>query len=285
MDAEKIRESAACANRLLITKCLPSAKPDSSEMSFCSAHSRHVWNPASLRSDWLEALKFFLFESFYQGRNPAYSETAAKNVIDCLENRVRASGGDASAILGRDNFGRIENSLSEILGKGKIGKRSDVTMVLSILGFVSGLGERNIVEYTISKIKKRNISDHYYELQTIYQIGRKIASVYLQDLICIYSLAESPEKEGSVSKYSWEEKYVSKADAMLLLHPDRRLKKAAFMAGITESPKEQDVVIREKILKACLSLDVSPIKFSQGSFLAGRSKPFPEIFEILQKVK
>lgn len=284
MDAEKIRESAACANRILITKCLPAANPDSREISFCRTHSRHVWNPVSLRRDWLEALKFFLFESFYQGRNPAHSETAAKSVIDCLEKHARDSGGDPSAILDRDHFGRIESSLSEILGKGKAGKRGDITMVISILDFVSGLGERNIVDYTISKIKKGDLSEHYYELQTVYQIGRKIASVYLQDVICIYSLAESPEEDGSVSRYLWEEKYLSRADVMLLLHPDRRLKKTAFRAGITESPKERDAVIREKILKACMSMGVSPIKFSQGAFLAGRVRT-AGLLNVLQKVK
>lgn len=65
--------------------------------------------------------------------------------------------------------------------KGKIGRGKDVEMVISILNFVSGLEDKNIVNYSIYKIKNGEVKEHYYDLQKIYSIGPKITSFYLRD--------------------------------------------------------------------------------------------------------
>ena len=217
-------------------------------------------------------MKFFLIQSFYQGRNEIRSEIVGKKAIDCLNDYVESAGGNPSTLLDENNFSTVESMLEQVIGKGKIGKRGDIDMITSILNFASKLKQKNIINHSISKIKNSDTSEHFYELQKIYQVGPKISSAYLRDLICMYSQVDEPPKEKSACAYSWEKKHLSKADLTLLQYVDRTIKKTAFKTRIIEDMKEKNKVVKAKIVNACLNSNVSPIKFSQGAFLFMKSR-------------
>ncbi|MEM5799642.1 MAG: hypothetical protein QXZ43_03170 [Candidatus Aenigmatarchaeota archaeon] len=217
--------------------------------------------------DWWEGLQFFLSRSFYQGRRDIISMRVEENVMNTLKRYIEENGKNTAVILKENNFPDIKNALKEVIGKGKIGRCRDIDMVISILTFVSKLEERNIVNYSISKIKNGKVKDHYFELQKIISIGPKITSFYLRDLICMYSL----------------ERYMSKEDLIFLQPIDTWVRKVAFKVGIIDKNNEDDSIVREKIVKACLDLNVSTIKFNQGAWFLGYNS-FDIVLENLNKI-
>lgn len=50
------------------------------------------------------------------------------------------------------------------------------------------LSEKNLTLYRVSQIRSGKLFDHYDELDHIFQVGEKIASFYLRDLVFIYGL-------------------------------------------------------------------------------------------------
>ncbi len=140
-------------------------------------------------------------------------------------------------------------------------------MVISILNFVSKLEEKNIVNYSISKIKNEKVKEHFYELQEIISIGPKISSFYLRDLICMYSL----------------DKDMSKEDLVFLQPIDIWVRKVAVKVGIINNINEEYESVREKIVKACLDLNASTIKFNQGAWYLGYNS-FDIVLENLDKI-
>lgn len=234
---------------------------------YIKKHLTDVFNTELMLKDWWEGLQFFLSRSFYQGRRDTISMRVEKEAMNTLKNYIEDNGKDATVILKENNFREIKNALKEVIGKGKIGRGRDIEMVISILDFVSKLGEKNIVNYSISKIKDGKVKEHFFELQKIISIGPKITSFYLRDLICMYSL----------------EKYLSKEELIFLQPIDTWVRKVALKVGIIDKINEDDSVVREKIVKACLDLNISTIKFNQGAWFLGYNS-FDIVLENLNKI-
>jgi len=226
-----------------------------------------VFNTDLMLKNWWEGLQFFLSRSFYQGRRDTISMRVEEKAMDVLQEFVKTNNNDATFLINPNNFPEIKNALKEVIGKGKIGRGRDIDMVISILDFVSKLTEQNIVNYSISKIKNGKVKDHFFELQKIISIGPKITSFYLRDLICIYSL----------------EKFMSEEDLIFLQPIDTWVRKVALKVGIIDKNNENDSVVREKIVKACLDLKVSTIKFNQGAWFLGYNS-FDIMLENLNKI-
>lgn len=81
--------------------------------------------------------------------------------------------------------------------------------------------------------------------------------------------------------YSLEE-YMSKEDLIFLQPIDTWVRKVAFKVGIIDN-NEKDLLVREKIVKACLDLNVSTVKFNQGAWFLG-SNSFDIVLENLDKI-
>jgi hypothetical protein len=61
--------------------------------------------------------------------------------------------------------------------RGKAGKSGDtIKMLVSISKFVANLSEKNLTLYSMLQIRSGKLSDHYAELDQIFQVGEKIAS-------------------------------------------------------------------------------------------------------------
>lgn len=234
---------------------------------YIEKHLSEVFDADLMFKDWWEGLQFFLSRSFYQGRRDTISMRVEEKAMNILKIYIVDNGNDSIVLLNENNFPEIKNALIEVIGKGKIGRGRDIEMVISILKFVSNLEEKNIVIYSTTKIKNGKVKEHFYELQNIFSIGPKITSFYLRDLICMYSL----------------DKYMSKEDLIFLQPIDTWVRKVALKVGIIDNINEQDSLVREKIVKACLYLDVSTIKFNQGAWFLGYNS-FDIVLENLDKI-
>lgn len=234
---------------------------------YIEEHLTDIFDTDLMLKNWWEGLQFFLSRSFYQGRKDTISMRVEEKAMNVLKEYIADKGNDATVLLDKNNFSEIKNALKEVIGKGKIGRGRDIEMVISILNFVSDLEEKNIVNYSISKIKSRKVNEHFYELQKIISIGPKISSFYLRDLICMYSL----------------DNYMSEKDLIFLQPIDTWVRKVALKVEIINNLDEDDVFVREKIVKTCLDLKVSTIKFNQGAWFLGYNS-FDIVLENLDKI-
>ena len=234
---------------------------------YIEKHLTDVFDTGLMLKSWWEGLQFFLRRSFYQGRRDTISMRVEEKAMTVLKKYVDDGNNDETVLLNENNFPEIKNALKEVIGKGKIGKGRDIDMIISILNFVSKLEEKNIINYSISKIKNKKVKDHFDELQNIISIGPKITSFYLRDLICMYSL----------------DNFMSKEDLIFLQPIDTWVRKVALKVEIIDNINEDDILVREKIVKACSDLNVSTIKFNQGAWFLGYNS-FDIVLENLDKI-
>jgi len=236
---------------------------------FIERHLTPVFDTDLMLRNWWQGLQYFLHYSFYQGRRDVTSMKVEERAMDVLKRYITGKNENELIQLKKDNFAKIRKELKQVIGKGKIGRGRDVNMVISILNFVSKLKDKNIVKYSISKIKKGVLKNHFYELQPkkIISIGPKITSLYLRDLVCMYSL----------------EKFISKEDLIFLQPIDTWVRKVAFKVGIIDDIKSSDEEVRRKIVETCRNLDISTIKFNQGAWYIGYYS-FDIILENLDKI-
>ena len=226
-----------------------------------------VFDTGLMFKDWWMGLQFFLSRSFYQGRRDIISEQVKEKAMTVLKNFIKDNENNQKVLLNVSNFSKIKELLKEVIGKGKIGRGRDIEMVSSILNFVSDLDEKNIIKYSISKIKNKQIQQHFKELQKIISIGPKISSFYLRDLICMYSL----------------DNYLSEEDLIFLQPIDTWVRKVALKVGIINKINEPDLEVRKKIVNACSELNISTIKFNQGAWFLGYNS-FDIVLEHLDKI-
>lgn len=215
-----------------------------------------------LKSDWWEASKFFFSRAFYQGRSNVISKEVERRAIEVLSNYFndRSKRDEEFQRLKDNEWKELKEELEKKIGKGKIGRKMDINMVISYFNFISKLEEKNIVKYSISQIKAGRLKDHFHELQRakdhegIISVGPKIASLYLIDLVCIFNL----------------ENYISKENMIYLLPIDTWIRKIVNELEIIRSPKLSNEELKKlKIINKCDELHISPIKFNQGAWYVG----------------
>lgn len=215
---------------------------------------RSVWTEDQLREDWREAVKFFFDKAFYQGRSDVMSGKVHEAALNTLEPKL-----SAWQRLPKDwDREELRKSLQAKIGKGKVGRGRDVEMVISSLEYVSKLPRSNIVAHSVQRIEAGEIGRHFDELQKakneagIIQVGPKIASFYLRDVVSLFEL------EDKVS-----------ADFQFTLQPiDTWVRKVAFCTGMVPE-KASDRQIGQAIIDLCSKENCSPLQFNQGAWYAG----------------
>lgn len=205
-----------------------------------------------LLTDWCKALKFLFDRAYYQGRKDFISQKVEIAVARQLKALIKNNHADNTYMIDPKNLPAIEEALKQKIGRGKIGKGADIEMTKGILTFISDIKDYNIVGYSIEKIKKGKTEEHYKELQNIYSIGPKISSFYLRDLVCLYSL----------------EQYLDAADLSFLQPIDTWVRQVAYRIGVIVSEKEDEEVVRQKIIETCKDVNLS-MKFNQGAWYIG----------------
>jgi len=207
------------------------------------------YSRTGLEQDWWNSLEFFFDHAFYQGRRDDVS-TRVKDAAEAVlrENKQLVDGG----FLNNDRK-VLKEMLDSKIGKGKVGKKRDVAMVVSILEFLSTIPRRNIVAYTVKQIQDSTINSHYWELQNkIAQVGPKVASFYLRDVVSLFEL--------------WHE--VSDESQEYLQPIDTWVRKLALKAKLAEQG-DSDEKIRASIVALCDQENVSPLQFNQGAWYLG----------------
>ncbi len=220
---------------------------------------------ALLNGSW-KALEFFFGRAFYQGRRDSLSQKVNDIALDVLEQEYRRLGGvfnDADLVV-------MQTALQGKIGKGMVGKAGDIKMVISTLRYIRDLPKQNIVDYSVQRITANQIRAHYYELQRsqsaggIYQVGSKIASFYLRDLVCVFDLAGhvTPDDEDCVQPV------------------DVWVRTVAIKTGLVTSG-ETDERTREAIINYCKQSGCSSLQFNQGAWYLG-SHAFDSLLEHLE---
>lgn len=199
-----------------------------------------------LKDPW-EALSFFMSKIYNQGRRDEISHRVQSAAVEVLR-EYKSIG----KLFYDTPFNEIEGKLRNYIGKGHVGKNADIKMTIETMQFVSNIEEKNIIKYSLEKIKNNRLVEHFYELKSIHSIGDKIASFYLRDLISLYKL----------------EKGLLREDYLALQPVDTWVRQTAIylnIIGADDNPKKS----AEKIVDYCLNLGLSPIHFNQGAWYLG----------------
>jgi hypothetical protein len=205
-------------------------------------------------SDWYESFLFFLSRIYYQGRTDKASEKVRDISTKIIGRYFSVADKDeAYNKLYANNFLDIQNALEEEIGKGKTGKSGDVNMTISVLKYIKSISGKNIVKKTVDEIKSTKLKNEYKDLQSIFQIGPKIASMYLRDIVTLYDLNS----------------YIPIDEFQFLQPIDTWVKKIARQLTIIDENEKKDGKIREKIVKACNENGISPLDFNSGAWYMG----------------
>jgi hypothetical protein len=222
-----------------------------------------------LEEGWYGGLSLLLSHSFFQGRRDEISDIVREAAMPILDQLFK--GKDVSA-LAECNFSSLRQDLFGVIGKGKIGKGRDVLMIVSMLKFVQALpGDKNLVRYSVQKIKDGDIKELYDQLiKEIVQVGSKIASFYLRDLVDLYGLDQF-------------ENCIQTPDFAYLQPIDVWVRAVALKTGIIDDDRLSGEKVRESILEVCHGLKVPSFRFNQGAWYVGK-KSFSILLEHLDEI-
>lgn len=219
------------------------------------------FSPDELIGNWWSALAFFFYRASFQGRLDTVSFRVYQQIVTFLAPQFSNDPDGHQYRLHRNhNWEDIRSDLQKGIGKGKVGKARDIDMVLSALEFVGKLPEYNIVAYTVQRVKHGELADHYLELQKngtrdrggIVQVGPKVASFYLRDIVSIFQLGDLVTN-----------------DAAFYLHPvDVWVRKLLTRTGVIDN-SEDDSTVRHAIVAICNEHECSPVEFNQGAWYIG----------------
>lgn len=198
-------------------------------------------------------MKFLFDRAFFQGRLDDVSARVRNAVFKALDPELSI----VKEHLQEINLHRLRQKLSSNIGKERFGKARDVDMVISTLQYIIRLPNFNIVANSVDSITLSEIDKYYYELQRsangIIQVGPKIASLYIRDVVSLFEL------EGKVPK-----------EFQFCLQPvDVWVRKIAEKLEII--PKNStDEKVRQAIINICDKYSCSPLQFNQGAWYAGK---------------
>ncbi|MFC1972513.1 hypothetical protein ACFLVE_03815 [Chloroflexota bacterium] len=215
-----------------------------------------------VRRDWWYALLFFFDRAFYKGRNDTLSQKFERATIKALETvLVGSSSEKLSELQGltywliHEQWERPENPLWEALSqeyeignkKTGVGRGKDKKFVLASMDFIVKHCEGyNIIEYAIGHIQQRNTRLVYDEILNIYDVGPKVAALFLRDVVFIYKL----------------EGFLKERDYDCLMPIDTWIKQIGKRLEIS--------VTAENMVDLCQDNKVSPILFNQGAWYLGK---------------
>lgn len=225
--------------------------------SFAADYVRDCLNDSwfkkeSLEKDWWGGLQLLLRHSFFQGRTDEVSQKVEAAAMPVL---CRHFEGRSASCLAQPVFDQVRQDLAAVVGKGKIGKSRDIEMLIGIFQFVSKLPEENLAIYSVGEVRSGRLRGHYDELRAIPQIGPKIASFYLRDLVCIYGLDDLVKPE----------------DLQYLQPIDVWVRKVADNLEITGGDNVPEEEVRLNIIRTCEQCGVSAFRFNQGAWYLGKN--------------
>lgn len=250
-----------------------------------SAAGISSWN--HVLDDWWLALRFFFDRAFYQGRRDELSWKFEQATLQALDNVFGQSAKSRqrslwelydNGLLAKENWGNQRNFLRIALEgiykidgvESKTGKKGDRLMVQSVLGFIcnekrcSRPRPLNIIRYMVDNIKDKKVASLAKELDGIYQVGEKIYSLLIRDVVDLFGLS----------------KRLTADDFKYLQAVDTWVEQLANKLGFDGSRTNLTV----KLAETCRRYKVDPIAFNQGAwYLAAHS--FDILTDNIERIK
>ena len=213
---------------------------------------------------------FFIFSfCFYQGRRDELSEKfekLAKKAFDKFAKQKDVFSLSSARVYDKVNLQRRYDKLYQALKVEGVNKEGDRLMVISLLNFIQSIEEKNIVKYLINKIKQKKLPEIFKELDSVWSVGPKIASLVLRDIVYIYKL------EDFVNGNDYD--YLQPVDTWV--HQiARRFKLTRFKKICFEEARD--------LARICLKVKVNPIHFNQGAWYIGANST-EILLENLEKI-
>ena len=125
-------------------------------------------------------------------------------------------------------------------------------MVISLVNFIQFNNEKNILHFLVEQIKSKKIDSAYQNLDGIWSIGPKIASLILRDVVYIYKL----------------ENYLSAEDYYFLQPIDTWVHNLSRRIKLVNNDKIYRNEAKD-ITDKCLEFGVNPIHYNQGAWYVG----------------
>jgi hypothetical protein len=153
------------------------------------------WRPEQLVSDGPEGLRFFFGRVFYGGgRDDRLSSQYVEAAERALAPHLRYPDFRTLGSLDLGSFSELEHALV----RDGLTNGDDRQMVRNSLEFTrqQRAYNRNIVRYSLTRIREGQVADHYRELTErkraghIHKIGDDKVSFYLRDLAFLFDLGE-----------------------------------------------------------------------------------------------
>lgn len=211
------------------------------------------------KNDYLEypksALFFILSYSFYQGRRDEISlrfEERAKTTLESFLGNNNVLPYSSPRITDKDNLRTKYKGLYDSLKQNKVNKEGDRLMVISLVNFIQFNNEKNILHFLIEQIKSKKVAEAYRNLDGIWSIGPKIASLILRDVVYIYEL----------------ENYLDREDYYFLQPIDTWVHNLSKSIGLVDRDKIYRGEAKD-ITDKCFELEVNPIHYNQGAWYIG----------------
>jgi len=202
-----------------------------------------------------DALFFILSYSFYQGRRNKISsqfEERAKNAVNLFWESNNILSTSASKITNKDKLKDCYKDLYDKLKENEVNKEGDRLMIISLVNFIQSINQKNMVKFLIEEIESNAISEAYKNLDEIWSIGPKIASLILRNIVYIYEL----------------EKNLNKNDYYFLQPIDTWVHKLSKTIGLINEDKIYEGEAKD-ITDKCFKFEVNPIHYNQGAWYIG----------------
>jgi endonuclease III len=211
------------------------------------------WTPGLLSNDWFASMEFWFSKSFYRGRRDEISE----NFFNCAISVIRNIEKNSLLNVSPEEWSRL-------LVDAGVNNHTDRLMVIQSLKFISKIPDHNLALYSTDLIKADKTPKIHTELQLIFGIGPKLASLYLRDLCFAYKLA--PENK----------------EQLLCLFPvDTWVRKVSIKLQIPGCTKDKNVdEIVEPVVDFCMKNKISPLMYNAGAWYIG-AKSFDLLLELI----
>lgn len=205
-----------------------------------------IRDKTAYEDDWFNGLKFFFSKSFFRGRDDSLSQRFMKAAIRAME-EFKPQLGSAFD----------KTALESLLKSKGVNNHIDRRMVTATCEFVLTKLERwdrNVVRYAVDEITNGRVASLSNDIRKIHAVKDKLASFYLRDVVLVYDLENLVKPE--------DYKYYQPIDTWV--------KQVAYALRLAV-PADEDDVVKQKIIDACIAADTSPLLFNAGAWLVGKN--------------
>jgi len=197
----------------------------------------------TITTDPLAALAFMCGKFFARGRRDSVSTVFRDKALELL-----------------DTYKSLENidlrDLDVRLHERGVNNRYDRRMVVASIRFARTLqaNDCNVFNWAAAAIREQRAAEAYSALDNIFAVGDKLATFYLRDVALLEGTEEAIESD--------DYRYFQPVDTWV--------ERVAESLGIVEKrDRHKRWTVKDKIIKACLAADVSPLFFNAGAWMVG----------------